>query len=342
MRVSCASLNKGQRERRRAPLGGLPGQRRFRPYPLAVHPAAQTQSAPRLAAQSQSVAPCHLADDLVVYQGDALETLSAFPSESVNCCVTSVPYYGQRDYGVAGQQGREATVEAYVAGMVAVFEQVRRVLAKDGTCWLNIGDTLNNRTRVRTSGSQGINGVDDRETWQHAARRNGVRMSTGRGGSLKEKDLMLIPARLSLALQAHGWWVRSDIAWVKPVARDSAPDRPARSWEHVLLLTRSSRYWFDLDALTEPARGSGFHRKGRDVWNITPSSGVQGHGAPMPAELAERCIRAGCPPGGLVLDPYLGSGTTALAARRHGRQAVGVELSAASVRLAIERLVHQA
>lgn len=163
-------------------------------------------------------------------------------------------------------------------------------------------------------------------------------MSHNTGGNLKEKDLMLVPERLALALQADGWWVRSNIVWVKDTARDSAKDRPARSWEHVFLLTRAPNYWFNLEALRERYYGGAFSRNGRNVWSIHPSTGVDGHAAPMPQQLARRCIEAGCRPGGVVLDPYLGSATTAIVARCTHRQAVGIELSEDYVRVAVERL----
>ncbi len=313
------------------------------------------------------VAPYHSDEHTFFYHGDALPILSSFASESVDCVVTSPPYYGLRDYGVEGQLGREPTLDEYVAKLTTIFEEVRRVLTPWGTCWLNIGDSYNNRTRVRRASHQGINGVDDSGSdWQDRAREGGVRTSHGHGAELKEKDLMLVPYRVALALQQSGWWVRSAVIWEKLGGMpENVTDRPTNSYEHVFLLTKEMLYHYNADAIAEP-RVAGARKEGpnafrgqkqlrpngknrgawmgralrnrRNVWRIAPRPFRGAHTATMPPLLAERCILAGCREGGVVLDPFLGAGTTALVARSLNRCAVGIELSELYLRSALERL----
>ena len=203
-------------------------------------------------------------DDLVtLYHGDALAEARRLPSGSVQTIVTSPPYFGLRDYGTEGQMGAEDTVEGYVAGMVALFSELRRVLADDGTLWLNLGDSYNNRTRVRGSSHQpGTNGVVDSAAWTDVAAGGGVRMSS-RSNGLKEKDLLGIPWEVAFALRADGWYLRSEIIWAKTSGMpESVEDRPTRSHEHLFLLAKSKHYYYDGDAIAEPAvagdRGSRF------------------------------------------------------------------------------------
>lgn len=311
----------------------------------------------------------YIADaDFVLYLGDALDVLAKLPDESIDCCVTSPPYWGLRDYGTAewtggssdcshllplppedskqitnvgswahryrdtcrdcgatrvdAQLGLEATPDEYVAKLVALFEQVRRLLRPSGTLWLNLGDT-------------------------YAA-----------------KQLVGIPHRVAFALQASGWLLRADVVWSKPNQfPEAVTDRPTKAHEYVFMLTRSSRYYFAQDDVREPharlwnERNGGTmsrsnpveaaagrapqgeaHRgpyplpnpKGRNVrsvWSFPTAPLPDAHFATFPIELPRRCIMASCPPAGTVLDPFMGSGTTALAARELGRSAVGVELS---------------
>jgi DNA modification methylase len=283
--------------------------------------------------------------DLTVYQGDVREQLAALEPGSVNCVCTSPPYFGLRDYGVDGQIGLEASPAEYVAEMVGVFREVRRVLADDGVCWLNLGDSYSNAP-------SGPSGATSQSGSKHAgARRNGL-------ASLPHKNLLGIPWRVAFALQDDGWTLRNAAIWHKPNAMpESVTDRLSTRYEHVFLLSKSRRYWFDLDAIREPqseatvqrlAQGPvGIRRdqspgegRGRsvvsdmpngrnpgDVWTVATSPFPGAHFATMPPELARRCILAGCPENGTVLDPFAGSGTTLMVARKLGRKAVGVELN---------------
>ena len=260
--------------------------------------------------------------------GDVRKRLAELTAGSVRTCVTSPPYFGLRDYGEAEQIGLEATPEAYVAEMVSVFREVWRVLADDGTLWLNIGDSYG-----------------------------------------KEKQLIGIPWRLAFALQADGWYLRSDIIWAKPNPMpESVRDRPTKSHEYVFLLSKSPRYYYDHEAIKEPAIYSADRRSGegrltyegkrqgdkgtgqeafvsivdkrnkRDVWTINTKPFKGAHFAVMPEALVEPCVLAGSAEGDTVLDPFMGSGTVAVVANRLGRNFVGTELNPEYAEIARERI----
>jgi len=296
-----------------------------------------------------------------IYQGDALEVLRGLPSESVHCCVTSPPYWGLRDYGVEGQLGLESTPEAYVERMVEVFREVRRVLRDDGTLWLNLGDsyTKNKSNNGGYSEKSTLQGFTRPDTKGRQADESGLRIKLSHG--LKKKDLIGIPWRVAFALQADGWYLRSDIVWYKPNAMpESVTDRPTKAHEYIFLLSKSSKYYYDAEAIKEPlARpeeplrktpavfgGQNKHdgygtrkysgneyvgtytgRNKRSVWIVSTKPFPEAHFAVFPPDLIEPCILAGCPVGGTVLDPFLGSGTTLLVARRLGRSGIGIELN---------------
>jgi site-specific DNA-methyltransferase (cytosine-N4-specific) len=300
----------------------------------------------------------YFADDSVtLHQGDAAAVLAGLPAGSVDCIVTSPPYFGLRDYGHAEQLGAEATPEEYIERMVAVFAEARRVLADDGTCWLNLGDSY-------YSGR----GAPTQPDLKNPARRPPARI-LDKGGAdwAKPKNLLGIPWRVALALQADGWVLRNAIIWHKPNAMpESVTDRFSTRYEHVFLLARQPRYWFDLDVLREPHKvgagsgpasgvystgsgryDSGIHGSGGfvtlnaagrnpgDVWSINTQPYPGAHFAVMPRELARRCIAAGCRPGGTVLDPFHGSGTTGAAAVAAGHQYIGIDLNAAYLDLSL-------
>lgn len=305
-------------------------------------------------------------DSATLWLGDALQVLRTLPDESVDCCVTSPPYYGLRDYGEAGQYGLEPVPAQYVATMCAVFAEVRRVLAKDGTCWINLGDTYASKANA---------GVSVGRT-RRADRAELIPRRVNTTAEAPYKSLLMIPSRVAWGLIEDGWTLRNRIVWNKTDAMpESVKDRLANRHEELFLLTRSSRYWFDLDAIREPAvnpdsgktwaqrranGAPGRHgpegaaasqdsdyatspagRNPGDVWNISTAGFPAAHFAVMPPTLAERCILAGCRPGGVVLDPFAGSGTTGMVATRHGRRFVGIDLSAQYLDLALKTRLAQ-
>lgn len=267
----------------------------------------------------------------VIINRDALFALRELPGESVNCCVTSPPYYALRDYGLDAQIGREDTPEQYIERLVAVFRELRRVLRSDGTFWLNIADTYCG------TGSKG--GHTDPK---NPKGRNGQQVAMNhRARGCKQKDLIGIPWLLAFALRADGWYLRSDIIWQKdnPMP-ESVKDRPTRCYEHVFLLTKSKKYYYDAQSIAEPTAPTtaARYRTGRDVWLINTVPYKGGHFAAFPPKLAETCILAGCPKGGVVIDPFFGSGTTGLAAKTLDRRYIGIELNLEYCALARARI----
>lgn len=277
----------------------------------------------------------------MILVGNAFDHLKLLPSNSVHCCVTSPPYYGLKDYGMEGQIGLEQTPEQFVTKLKALFREVRRVLRPDGTLWLNLGDSY----------------------WRGPQKHL----------YLKDKDLIGIPWKVAFALQQDGWYLRSDLVWSKPNPMpESVKDRPTRAHEFIFLFSKSETYYYDHEAIKEPVKeaslkrqsqawkgdtdrsftgarhnnmdrwfgGGGAthtHRNKRSVWEVTTGSSKNGHHATYPTRLVEPCILAGCPKGGTVLDPFLGSGTTALVAAKLERQWIGIELNPEYAEIAIKR-----
>lgn len=296
--------------------------------------------------------------------GDAREILAKLPSGVVHCCVTSPPYFGLRDYGVSGQIGLEQTPAEYVAELVAVFREVRRVLRDDGTLWLNLGDSY-----AGSWGAQPHRVTDsDDKSWHGSQIKNHPKRASHTGtirqSGLKPKDLIGIPWMVAFALRDDGWYLRSDIIWAKPAPMpESVRDRPTSAHEHVFMLAKSKRYYFDSEAVAERAvsdrdsgngygrpeqlsrgQSNGWTRSGnptrniRNVWTVGPKPFPEAHFATFPPKLIEPCIKAGCPAGGTVLDPFGGAGTTALVSHQLGRQSISIELNPAYVELARERV----
>lgn len=256
-----------------------------------------------------------------LFQGDALQVLQQLPSESVQCVVTSPPYWGLRDYNIPEQIGLEPHLPQFINRLLAVFSEVRRVLRPDGVFWLNIGDGY-------TSGNRGWRAPDRK----NPARAMSVRPDTPVG--LKPKDLMGIPWRLAFALQDDGWYLRADVVWHKPNAMpESVKDRPSRAHEYVFMFSKEERYYYDRDAVIE-ANG----RNCRSVWNINTQGFAGAHFATFPPKLVEPCIRSSSRPGDFVLDPFFGSGTVGVVCQELGRCYVGIELNPEYVELAAERL----
>jgi DNA modification methylase len=347
--------------------------------------------------------PFYADDWLTVYGGDCREVMAALPADSVDCVVTSPPYWGLRDYGTAtwdggdaecdhligppasgsntlnggkgwtptaygtpfkgdcgkcgatridSQLGLERTPEEYVANMVNVFREVRRVLKPSGTCWLNLGDSYNSSpSNQNGQPREGFHGGDV-SAWSQGRQKRDV-------PGLKPKDLVGIPWRVAFALQADGWYLRSDIIWSKPNPMpESVTDRPTKSHEYLFLLTKQPRYYFDSEAVREPEKpwnagrinapkmgperltgGSGGPGttsktfdvvKGanvRSVWTIATRPYPGAHFAVFPPELPERCIKAGSPELGVILDPFAGSGTVGMVANRLSRRAILIDLN---------------
>lgn len=335
-----------------------------------------------------------------VYLGDAIEVLRQFPDESIDCCVTSPPYFGLRDYGSDGQIGLEQSPEDYIAKLVEVFREVRRCLKNDGTLWVNIGDTYATGTAARRQQSKNPGVGANNENAQNSVPR------VGTPGGCKTKDLIGIPWMLAFALRADGWYLRQDIIWAKPNPMpEPVTDRCVKSHEYIFLLSKSERYYFDYEAIQEEAvtqvdrrigkrvtydgkrkgeAGTGNrafvslktkHRFGgskygdkmdahyarysghayspqlvddvvvrnkRDVWTITTKSNKEAHFATFPEDLITPCILASCKRGGVVLDPFIGSGTTGIVARNLGCCYVGIELNPDYQRLAERRIFNKA
>lgn len=292
--------------------------------------------------------------------GDALEQLRTLPSESVHTCVTSPPYYNLRDYGIAGQIGNETSVEEYLQKLVRVFREVRRVLREDGTLWVNMGDSYATR-----SGKQPP--TNTRNSYGHTEKR------TPQG--YKYKDLIGVPWQLAFALREDGWYLRQDIVWYKTNAMpESVKDRCTKSHEYIFLLSKSERYYFNAAAIREPVtsikgnartfRGGGTYvggqsysnsacverkshgncenqagyRNKRDVWLVSTTGFRGAHFAVFPEKLIEPCVVAGCPESGIVLDPFMGSGTTGVVAKRLGREFIGIDLNSEYVEISANRI----
>ena len=257
----------------------------------------------------------------VIIEGDAVDALKALPARSVQCVVTSPPYWGLRDYGIAGQIGLEAGVHDYLTKLVGVFQEVHRVLRDDGVLWLNIGDGY-------TSGNRGYRAPDKK----NPARAMSMRPETPEG--LKPKDLLGIPWRLALALQQAGWYLRSDIIWHKPNAMpESVKDRPTRSHEYIFMFSKTEKYYYNHSAVRE---GNGRNR--RSVWSVNTSASGHKHFATFPKSLILPCILASSRKADFVLDPFFGSGTVGEACLDLERNCIGIELNPDYVKLAVNRL----
>ncbi len=263
--------------------------------------------------------------DLKIIIGDALKELKKFPEQSFQCCVTSPPYWGLRDYGIEGQIGAEMDVNDYVANLVDVFREVKRTLRDDGTLWLNIGDSY-------TSGNRKWRQSDKK----NPARGMDYRPPTPKG--LKPKDLIGVPWKVAFALQADGWYLRSDIIWHKPNCQpESVKDRPTQSHEYVFLFSKSKFYYYDYKAVMEIGT-NGKKKNKRSVWSINTNGFKGAHFAVFPPELVEPCIIAGSKKGSVVIDPFFGSGTVGEVCIKNKRECIGIELKPEYAEIAIRRM----
>jgi DNA modification methylase len=302
-----------------------------------------------------------------IYLGDCIQGMSSLPDKSVNTCITSPPYYGLRDYGCDGQIGLEETPESYVQKMVDVFREVKRVLRDDGTLWLNLGDSYSSHKDSKSVGqtlAKSTNRQSAHEIELGKSRVRDAKMLKSQG--LKNKDLIGIPWRVAFALQADGWYLRQDIIWHKPNPMpESVRDRCTKAHEYIFLLSKSPKYYFDNESIKIPVkqewgtrdRTSGkYHNDGtglsphsgleksytkankRSVWSVTTKPFKEAHFATYPEDLIVPCVLAGCVEGGLVLDPFMGAGTTALVSKKLGRNYVGFELNPEYRNIAIKRI----
>lgn len=296
----------------------------------------------------------------MIHRGDAMEVLKTMPDKSVQCCVTSPPYWGLRDYGVKGQLGLEKTPEQYVRKVVKIFREVKRVLRDDGTLWLNLGDSY---------AGGGLGGHTDNKATREI---KGVSLNMSK--DLKPKDLIGIPWRVAFALQADGWYLRSDIIWSKPNPMpESVTDRPTKAHEYIFLMSKSAKYFYDADAVREEAlpekscganstvrnkahlpgnkqngRGVGNvmpekwnHPNGRNkrtVWEIATQPFPEAHFAVFPEKLVEPCVKAGSATGDTILDPFSGAGTVGVVCKHFKREFIGIELKPEYVAMAEKRI----
>jgi DNA modification methylase len=334
-----------------------------------------------------------------IINADVMEGLAQLADESVHCVVCSPPYWGLRDYGVEGQIGLEATPDLFVARMVEVFREVRRVLRPDGTLWLNLGDSyVTSPPGNKAPSASDVDGQYARKMKRQLGQGEDMAAiyAKARIPGLKQKDLVGVPWRVALALQADGWWLRSDIIWNKPNPMpESVTDRCTKAHEYIFMLTKSERYYYDAEAIKEAYAGeprkpggfapekavgpqsrnghsqwerkrtkpgknetdhrgkAGFNecwdaaeadgsapltRNKRSVWTIATAPFSEAHFATFPPELPEICIKAGCPVGGTVLDPFGGAGTTGLVADRLQRHAILIELNPEYAAMAEKRI----
>ena len=265
--------------------------------------------------------------------GDNRNTLKSLESGSIQTCITSPPYWGLRDYGEDEQLGMEQTPAEFVENLCKVFDEVWRVLANDGTLWLNIGDSY---TSVHTGGQKSAKStVGANHDGAQEIRQN---KSNPKTYGLKDKELVGIPWRVAFALQERGWYLRQDIIWAKPNPMpESVTDRCTKSHEFMFLLTKQPKYFFDNAAIKETTAKNELRNK-RDVWTVTTSRFKGAHFATYPPELIEPCILAGSRKGDWVLDPFNGSGTTGVVALAKNRNYVGLELNPDYADLAVARI----
>ena len=298
-----------------------------------------------------------------IYKGDSLSVLKTLPDESINCVVTSPPYWGLRDYGVSGQIGLEESFGEYISNLCDIFDEIKRVLTKDGTCWVNLGDTYNttqarnkefkdnNRTRIKNTDLINYN------------------RQIGLTKSIPKKCLLQIPSRFAIEMVNRGWILRNEIIWHKPNCMPAAvKDRFTVDFEKMFFFTKSTKYQFkqQLEPWTNTNKSdtkragkfikyNGKHKedsgnkgvvvgdpeKGRNkrtVWKITTKPYKEAHFAVFPEDLIETPIDSGCPENGIVLDPFMGSGTTGVVTKKQGKNYVGIELNEEYIKIAEERI----
>jgi DNA modification methylase len=274
-----------------------------------------------------------------IYTGDAAKILAEFPDETFDCCVTSPPYYGLRDYGIPEQFGLENTLREYLEHLTSVFKEVKRVLKKNGTFWLNIGDCYAGSNQGSRS-TKTLSKTQRKNKGCVFMKQSGFRSRLEKVEGCKPKDLIGIPWWLAFELRNNlGFYLRQDVIWAKPNPMvESIKDRCTRSHEYIFLLAKSKKYYFDHEAIKEKAvYDEGFRNK-RDVWNIAVNPYRNAHCATFPEKLIEPCILASCPENGVVLDPFFGSGTVGKVAKKLNRNFVGIEINPSYCEMAKNRI----
>ena len=311
-------------------------------------------------------------EKIKILQGNCIDKIKELEDNSIDCVVSSPPYFGLRNYKVDGQFGLEKTYQEYVANTVKVFETFKPKLKDTATIWWNVGDSYSSGSR-KTQTNQTVRKYklsDIKNSKEKYLAGFKVRPAIQVG--IKEKDLLMIPNRVAIALQDAGWYIRSEIIWHKPNPMpESVKDRPTSAHEKIWLITKSKKYYYDADAIKEPVKenskkrvqyglkashkanpysymdtdkmgerfcNSDGKRNKRNVWTITTKPFKEAHFATFPKDLIEPCIKAGCPEGGVVLDPFGGSGTTGIVAQSLNRQAILIELNKDYINIANKRI----
>lgn len=304
----------------------------------------------------------------IILPGDCLAGLKQLPDNLVQCCITSPPYWSLRDYGMPGQLGAEDTPEEYVSKLVEILAEVKRVLKPDGTLWLNLGDAYWGSGKA---GNNPIYQAKHRDFGKLIKDRSRLgKPTTGEHPELKSKDIIGLPWMVAFTLRKQGWYLRQDIIWHKPnPLPESVTDRCVKAHEYLFLLSPSKKYYFDYKAIQTPAKGKTEHDRisrsshkifssslicgfreergpylvanRRSVWSITTKAYKGAHSAVFPPELPELCIRAGSREGDIILDPFMGAGTTAVVAAKLGRKFIGYELNPEYIQIAKQRLTKE-
>jgi len=306
----------------------------------------------------------------IILNGDCIKELKLMPDAVIDCCVTSPPYWGLRDYGHEGQLGLESTPEEYVLKMVEIFREVKRVLKDSGILWLNLGDTYSAHKDCKSvSDSLRVGGRSESANIIEKGKNNSRNSKMLKSVGLKNKDLIGIPWMVAFALRADGWYLRQDIIWHKPNPMpESVTDRCTKSHEYIFLMSKSQKYYYDNEAIgitmlrykrgwngdgdrgypggpqnhiqkfMDPDNNKREWSNKRSVWTVNTHSYSEAHFATFPEELIIPCIKAGCPEGGIVLDPFMGAGTTALVSLKLNRKFIGIELNSEYCNMAENRI----
>jgi len=276
-----------------------------------------------------------------IYCEDCLVTMSRMPDNFIDCCVTSPPYYGLRDYGHPDQIGLEETSGKYVEKLVKVFAEVKRVLKLEGTLWLNLGDTYSSWKDCKSvPDTLRVGGKSEPANIIEKGKSHSRNTKMLKSQGLKNKDLIGIPWMVAFALRVNGWYLRQDIIWHKPNPMpESVKDRCTKSHEYIFLMSKSANYYYDQESIYEKAIGNDpYIRNKHSVWAVTTKPFSKAHFATFPEDLIIPCIKAGCPEGGIVYDPFMGAGTTALVSHKLNCNWIGSEISPEYCKIAEKRI----